>query len=922
MNWRATQQRPAHFAILACFFSLAVPLVSRAADAPGAPQKVVTIEGITEYRLENGLRVLLFPDPSTPTVTVNLTVLVGSRHEGYGETGMAHLLEHMVFKGTPTHGDIPRALKERGASYNGTTWVDRTNYFETLPGTDDNLEFALRLEADRMVNSFVKREDLLSEMTVVRNEFEMGENNPDYILSQRMMSAAFNWHNYGKSTIGNRSDIERVPIDRLQAFYKKYYQPDNAVLVVAGKFDEAKALGYIGKYFGALKKPARQLDNTYTEEPSQDGERNVTLRRVGKIGVVGVIYHIPAAAHEDYPAVSLLNSILTSEPSGRLYKALVETKKATSVSGAAYPWHDPGVLEISAQVDPKNSLDVVRDTTTDLLEKLSKEKFTAEELERAKNEFKGQRDRLMTKSNMIGITLSNWAAIGDWRLFFLHRDRVAKVTLDDLSRVAGKYLLASNRTVGVFIPTEATQIARASIPATPDLAGLVKDYKGGAAVAIGEAFEPTPENIEGRVKRIVPEKTGPKVALLPKKTRGEAVVLRLMLRYGNEKSLNGLTTAASLLGDMLERGTQKHTRQQFQDELNKLGARVSVSSGTSFVNVSVETKKDKLPQVAALVLEMLQQPSFPANEFEILKREHRDYLQKALTEPTALALRSLERQLNPYSKTDIRYQPTYEEEIARLDEATLDQVKQLYSKQLSGQAATLVIVGDFGDAASGTPVPELLKYLTGWKSDVPYERITRPAKTDIAGKKDDILTPDKKNALYIAGHNLALTDSDPDYAALEIANYILGSSTLSSRLGNRIRQKEGLSYGAVSIFRADPKDKSARFMMYAICNPDVINKVESCASDELHKLIKDGISAAELAEAQKAWLAQRKVQRSNDGVLAALLDAGLFLDRTFTWHADLEKKIAGLKTDEVNAAIRKNLTPQNLITIRAGDLKK
>src|SRR5207247_3826519 len=242
-----------------------------ASRADDAPRKVATVEGVTEYRLANGARVLLFPEASRPTITVNMTVLVGSRHEGYGETGMAHLLEHMVFKGTPSHPDVPKALRDHGANFNGTTNVDRTNYFETMPATDENLEFGIHLEADRLVNSYVKREDLLSEMTVVRSEFESGENNPQRILNQRMMAAAHEWHNYGKSTIGNRSDIERVPIENLQAFYRKHYQPDNITLVVAGKFDEKKALDLIQKHFGRLKKPTRKLDQTYTEEPAQDG---------------------------------------------------------------------------------------------------------------------------------------------------------------------------------------------------------------------------------------------------------------------------------------------------------------------------------------------------------------------------------------------------------------------------------------------------------------------------------------------------------------------------------------------------------------------------------------------------------------------------------------------------------------------------
>src|SRR5687768_6595191 len=235
------------------------------------PVKTASVEGITEYRLQNGLKVLLFPDPSKQTITVNITYMVGSKHENYGETGMAHLLEHLVFKGTPKHPNIPQELTAHGARPNGTTWVDRTNYFETFNATDENLDWALDLEADRMVNSFISKKDLDSEMTVVRNEFESGENDPFGVLMERVMSTAFLWHNYGKTTIGARSDIENVPIERLQAFYKRYYQPDNAVLLVAGKFDEPKTLALIDKYFSPIPKPARTLEKVYTSEPTQDG---------------------------------------------------------------------------------------------------------------------------------------------------------------------------------------------------------------------------------------------------------------------------------------------------------------------------------------------------------------------------------------------------------------------------------------------------------------------------------------------------------------------------------------------------------------------------------------------------------------------------------------------------------------------------
>ena len=312
--------------VLAASLLLTGPLTAQdkpaAVPLPDGVTRGASVEGITEYNLKNGLKVLLFPDPSKPTATVNITYLVGSRHEGLGETGMAHLLEHMVFKGSTKHTNIPEELTSHGARPNGTTWLDRTNYFETFAATDENLKWALDLESDRMVNSFIKNEDLQSEFSVVRNEFESGENNPGRVLNQRVVSSAYIWHNYGNSTIGNRSDIEKVPIANLQAFYKKFYQPDNAVLVVAGKIDEAKTLAMVNEYFGKIPRPTRVLQPTYSIEPTQDGERNVTLRRVGDTKVVSALYHIMPGSHPDYPTMDVITELLTDEPSGRLYKAL------------------------------------------------------------------------------------------------------------------------------------------------------------------------------------------------------------------------------------------------------------------------------------------------------------------------------------------------------------------------------------------------------------------------------------------------------------------------------------------------------------------------------------------------------------------------------------------------------------------------
>jgi zinc protease len=324
--------------------AFALTVTAFAQTLPPGVQKVTSVEGITEYAYPNGLRVLLFPDQSKPKVTVNITYLVGSRHEGNGETGMAHLMEHMLFLQTKDGKDIKKEITAHGASWNGTTWYDRTNYFEIVTATDENLRWAIELEADRMENMRIEKALLDTEMTVVRNEFEMGENSPTNILYQRTLGAAYTFHNYGKSTIGSKSDIENVPIDRLEAFYHKFYQPDNAILTIAGQFDSSKVLALVGQAFGAIPRPTRTLPKTYTVEPTQEGERSVTLRRIGDIQAIVDVYHTPAAANPDSAALQVLGSILGDNPSGRLYKALVDNKKAVAAGAGLQELHDPGFL--------------------------------------------------------------------------------------------------------------------------------------------------------------------------------------------------------------------------------------------------------------------------------------------------------------------------------------------------------------------------------------------------------------------------------------------------------------------------------------------------------------------------------------------------------------------------------------------------
>lgn len=875
--------------------------------------RVGRIEGITHFALTNGPQLLLVPDDSKPTVTVNMTVFVGSRHEGYGEAGMAHLLEHMVFKGTPTHPNIPQALQGRGAKFNGTTWVDRTNYYETLPATPENLEFALKLEADRLVNSHIRSEDLASEMTVVRNEFERGENAPGRILAQRMAAVAYEWHNYGKSTIGNRSDIERVPVESLREFYQRYYQPDNILLVIAGKFDESQAVDLVLKHFGPVPKPTRILSNTYTEEPPQDGERNVTLRRVGEVSVVGLSYHMPAGPHPDFAPLEVLEMMLTSSPSGRLYKALVETRKAAAISGSAYGWHDPGLLrlmvEVNKEIPPEAVLDVLVDTT----EGLADSEITAKEVDRARSQLLKHRELSAADTSGIAIELSEWAAQGDWRLYFLHRDRLEQVTVDQVREVARKYLVRNNRTVGVFLPT--TNAERVSIPATPPIAGLLDGYKGREEQALGEAFDVSPDNIERRTKRTILN-SGVKVALLPKKTRGEMVRLRLSLRYGTPETLAPFATAAEFLPALMTRGTRHLNRVELQDELDRLRAELRSLGVPGMATFMLQTKRANLSETLALLRQVLREPALEPAEFELLKQRHRASLQQGLTDPQSLALRSLVRRMTGYASNDVRYVPTLTEELERLEKLSAQDVQKLYRDFLSGTQGQLSVVGDF-DPEAVRPLLEDL--FVGWNSAIPYQRIERSVPAQWVPEHDRIQIPDKANAVYTAGLVFSLRDDHPDYAPLALGNFILGAGALSSRLGDRIRQKEGLSYGVSSSISADPLDQRATFSVTAICNPAKAAQVDKAAREEIQRLLAEGPSPEELDRARTGFLERQQLTRTSDDDLAQILNVTLLTERTMLHYTRFEQQIAKLTPEEISAALRKYIDITRLTSIEAGD---
>lgn len=865
-------------------------------------KQTAQVEGITEYMMDNGLKVLLFPDNSSQTITVNITYKVGSRHEGYGEKGMAHLLEHMLFKGTPNHPDIPKELTARGTRPNGTTWYDRTNYYETFNATEDNLEWALDLEADRMLNSYVAKEDLESEFSVVRNEFESGENSPSGVLMKKVISAAYMWHNYGQSTIGNRSDIERVPIENLQAFYKKYYRPDNAVLMVTGKFDKDKTLELIKEKFGNLKNPDVALRDVPTIEPPQDGEKRVTLSRVGDLQVLSAMYHTAAGSHEDYAPLALIENVLTDQPSGRLYKALVESKQASSIWSFSPFTKEPGFMYFNVDVPSDKSLQTAENTLLGIFDDLKNNPITEDELKRAKANLAKQYDQIGRNSSYLGTYTSEFIGAGDWRLMFIHRDRVADATLEQVNDVMNRYFINTNRTVGNFIPSK--NPIRIEIPHTENLNELVTSYKGKEGLGEGEAFDVSYENIQDRLETGMLEKSNIEYGFIKKNNRGETVNLTFIFRNGGVDDLMNKGKAATYTARMLNKGTASMTRQEIEDKLSEIKSSIGFSGSNGKTNVYISSTREHLMEALALMTDMLKNPVFDAEELEKLKTQDAANIEKNKTEPTFLVQNRLGQLTQKFEKGHPSYNMTIEEELDAIKNTTVEDLKA-YHDDFYGisNSASLIAIGNINEQ-------ELKDYFetqfADFKTDLPYTEIANPYKP-INPVNENILTPDKKNAMSIGVLTFEASQYDKDYAALQVAGSIFGGGFLNSRVATRLRQQDGVSYGAGggTNVDADPNDKSSAMFVYAIYAPENASKVQKGFKEELTRYIKEGITQQELDDAVKGWVEAQSVSRAKDNELATVINNNLYWDRDMMFQKGIEDNVKSLTVEDVNTVIKK-----------------
>lgn len=899
-----------------------------------------TVGGITEYTLDaNGLDVLLLEDHSAPVLTFMVTYRVGSRNEVTGTTGATHLLEHLMFKGSTNfnadNGKGFDTMMDRvGGINNATTWLDRTNYYENLPS--DRLELAVQLEADRMRGLLLRESDRQPEMTVVRNEFERGENDPSEALDKEVTAAAFIAHPYHHPTIGWRSDIEKVSIQRLREFYNTFYWPNNATVTIIGDFQPAQALALLQRHFGAIRPSPEPVPLVYTEEPPQTGPRRVTVKRPGEVGAVQLAYKAPAALHPDHAPLEVLGTILSDGKTSRLYRALIDTNLAISADATTGFFHDPSLFTLSALLAPGVTHDKVEQALLAEVDKVRTTGVSAEEVTRAINKLLAAIAYQRDGSFAIAGLINECIAVGDWTDYVTGPAKIKAVTVDDVARVVKAYLNADQSTTGWFIPQQEPPSAPSAGPAgnSPSMverrpnfyrepggephAGRTGQMASGAAPAPPHTSPLQQTETGGTGSALIAPRVhrrqvaGLDVVTLPTSIH-DVVTIRGALSGGDVFNPADNSAIADLAAGMIDKGTKRHDKFELAALLEQTGAVLAFGSGTHTVNFSGKCLRRDLPLVLGLLAEQLRTPRFDAAEFTKLKQQLIGRQRRRMEDPDHRAETTFARSVFPAGHPN--HPPEDGEFLADIERATLDDVKAFHAANYGPAAFRIVLVGDVDDAAIDAA---LAKAFAGWTGGKPIPSARKATMPD-ASEKKEVSMPGKTSVTLVIGQPSTLRYADPEYQPLNFATAVLGSGFFSARLLDQVRNREGLTYG-IGARLGDDTFADGSWCIEGTFAPELLDQGTASTLRELRRFHDEGITADELKNFKVTLTGTYKVALSTTGGLANMLLNALQRGYGPEWVDEYPQRIEALTLEQANEAIRKFLHPDRMVTVVAGTL--
>ncbi|TWH61974.1 M16 family metallopeptidase [Dulcicalothrix desertica] len=883
------------------------------------PQKQSMNEDARKIVLENGLTVITKEVHTAPVVTVQVWYRIGSRNEEQGVNGIAHQLEHMMFKGTARRPiQFGRLFSTLGSDSNAFTSYDQTAYYNTVERT--KLNALLELEADRMHNSLIDAPALASEKRVVISELQGYENNPEYRLSHAVMHAAFPDHPYGLSVGGKKSDVEKFTVEKVQEYYNKFYRPDNAVLVIVGDFQTESTIADVKRIFNNSAEK-KVLSAEYKNGIRRDAINRVStgpiiLKEPGAASILQSVYPLPDIKHPDAPALDVMDYILSDGRNSRLYQALVDSGIATDVDASVASLKDFGWYEITILATPKQDLKKIDSIVTKVISKFTEEGVDESELKRAKAQFEssvilGNRD-ITSQAMQLG---NDEVVTGNHLFMDNYLDAVRKVTAQDVQRVAKHYLNIESRTFGYFLPTQAPVIAKNSSSNNKINSNQTHEsFTSSSGGVLDKAdvlkylpqFEAPSETLQS-VPELVMFPNGLRVLMLPDKST-PTVTLSGYIKAGSEFDCDNKAGLSELVADNLLSGTKTKDVLQLAKALEERGASLDFNPSREGVRIEGDSLAEDLSVLLHTLADVIKNPTFPNRELELSRKHALSALEQDLDDPSEVARRTFVQSIYPKPHPLHKF-PT-KQSLRRI---TRKDVIDFKAKYYRPDAMVLALVGDFNPAE----VKSRLKGELGdWSVDGKAETLLYPSVSmpDNVIRVNSVL-PGKAQTITYMG-NTAINRNDSRYYSALVLNQILGGDTLSSRLGAELRDRQGLTYGIFSNFLAGKN--SGTFLIEMQTSPQDTAKAIASTRQLLQDIHKLGVTEQEVETAKRTVVSNYIVSLANPEELVhqILMNQVYGLDveelRNFT------EKINQVGLSQVNQAARELLNPDKIVVVTAG----
>lgn len=861
--------------------------------------------GFSSYRLANGFKIILVPYPSAANVRVELLVKTGSKLEGYGETGMAHLLEHMLFKSAGLRASLKSDLTALGANWNGTTTADRTNFFETVAAEPDKVDTAIRIEADRFIRASFTQADLASEMSVVRNELERGDSDPGSLVMRALQRQSYFWHGYGRPTIGARSDIEDAPFAALKAFHDRNYRPDNAALIISGNFNPTQVLALASRLFAAAHNPKTPKVASWTrEETRATTNRSELFLPAGKT-IAASAWKLPGATERQTYALDLASSAICDNDWGSLRKDLVlERKLAVSAHCGTQLQADYGLLIASASAGQEADAEALSTALYQHVQNAAAKGITQAQLERARRTELNAYERLASSHEMLAQQLSEAEVDGDWRLFFWTRDLTRSITLDEANAALRKWTVGVNRSDVLL--RHADGVSAPEMPRAKPAAELVAGHKWPPFSEQGDPIPASAAELAKLTINIPLAGENARAALISRHTQGKLAWLSFNNDYANASALSGRLAACSMADSLLAYGGAGLNRDQLDAKLEALQARWSLDMG----GIQLEAPRQNIDAAFDILLAAWAAPSLPADEFARIKAARIASLEASLKDPSSLAATASALRFDNYPPGHPLKPRTLQQQLAENRAVTLADTQACVRDLLGVAHVRLAMVGDFNKQeveASWAKIDRLPKAKT------PYRRIEEPAAPlTVDSTPINIAMPEKPNATIAGSTELRLVDNAADFPALRIAIKILGGDA-ESRIWKRLREREGLAYGAGARLSGNSFEPRSQVILQASAASDQADAALNSLREELARALKEGFSEPEVERAKQAWLEERKTSLRAEKSFAAYLAQGLYSGHDYAWLAHYDEQISRVTAAEATQALRKYLADAPIV---------